>query len=299
MIYIIKTFDVEKSPYISELYADSQVVSFEMFPPKKADDIAALEGSLTQIAGLNPDFISVTCGAGGSGNSERTIEIASRIQREHGIHSLAHVTCVGAAAGGIAESLDIIYENGIRNVLALRGDLPDGSAVGDFCYAYEMIEAVKARGDFCIGAACYPEGHITCGSAEENLAHLLRKEESGADFFVSQLFFDNEIFFRFLDDARHFGVTKPISAGVMPILSRAQIEKMIFMCGASLPSGIIKLLHKYEGSPDDLRRAGIEYAARQLAGLLEGGADGIHVYTMNRPDIAAYCMEYLGLGEKG
>ena len=282
---------------IAELYKTGKpVVSFEVFPPKKGLGISGIYPALEETAALKPDFISVTYGAGGGGNVNRTAEIAHRIQTEHNIPALAHLTCLGSNSTQIGELLGQMRERGIENVLALRGDEPEsGETVSDgYRFAEELIRDVHARGDFCIGAACYPEGHIDCDSLDLDTVHLRRKQEAGADFLITQLFFDNDLFLRFLDRARKGGVTLPISAGVMPILSQQQISRMIFLCGASLPSNIIRLLHKHEKSPDDLFRAGIEFAARQMEQLLAQGVDGIHIYTMNKPQIARYCMKHIG-----
>jgi methylenetetrahydrofolate reductase (NADPH) len=246
------------------------------------------------MTAYSPDFISVTYGASGKGNSAMTAQIAASIE-QHGVHSLAHLTCIGAKRETMLETLDEMKRKGIRNVLALRGDIPEGFQMGE-CYRYaeDLIRELRDAGGFCIGAACYPEGHIECGDIDFDTGCLRRKQDAGADFFITQLFFDNDYFYRFLERVRGAGITLPISAGVMPILGRKQIERMIFMCGASLPSGIIKLLHKYENEPEDLRKAGIEYAAKQAESLLANGAQGIHFYTMNKPEIAEYCMKHIG-----
>jgi methylenetetrahydrofolate reductase (NADPH) len=270
-------------------------VSFEVFPPKKEADFEGIYEILEQLSNYAPDFISVTYGAGGSGAINKTAEIASYIQKKHGIPSLAHLTCVGSKREMIAEMLEDMEAEGIENILALRGDLLEGQTLtGSYTYAADLIRELRSASKFCIGAACYPEGHIACDDVELDLERLHQKQEAGADFFITQLFFDNNLFFRFFERAQKTGITIPISAGVMPFLSRAQIQRMIFMCGASLPSQIIKLLHKYQNDPEDLRKAGIEYAADQIEGLLAGGAEGIHIYTMNRPEIAEYCMRHIG-----
>lgn len=271
------------------------VVSLEVFPPKQDADIAEIRKAIGQIAALSPDFISVTYGAGGRGNSNRTVDIASFIQREHGVQALAHLTCIGAEREAVAHLLDDAKAAGLANVLALRGDGQPGMRPGNaYRFAEDLIADIRSRGDFCIGAACYAEGHIDCSDLRLDTVHLRRKQDAGADFLITQLFFDNDFFYRFLERARGGGVTLPISAGVMPILSRKQIERMIFLCGASLPSGIIKLLHKHENSAEDLRRAGIEYAAEQIEDLLRHGVDGVHIYAMNKPEIAEHCMKHIG-----
>ena len=273
------------------------VVSFEVFPPKKDADIEGIYQALEEMSGLFPDFISVTYGAGGAGQDNHTTAVAATITNRYAIASMAHLTCITADKEKIGSMLESMKRQGVENVLALRGDIPENGdigATGEYRYAEDLIRDIRARGDFCIGAACYPEGHIDCDDTARDLEYLRRKQEAGADFLISQLFFDNDLYFRFLEKARGAGVTLPISAGVMPILDRKQIERMIFLCGASLPSRIVKLLHRYEHNPADLRRAGIEYAADQLCGLLDHGVDGVHIYTMNKPGIARRCMQRIG-----
>jgi methylenetetrahydrofolate reductase (NADPH) len=281
---------------IRKLYEQGRpVVSFEVFPPKKDSDSADIFAALDKMSTLSPDFISVTYGAGGGKNNNLTVEIASLIQQKYGICSIAHLTCIGARREEIHSILEQIKIKGIHNVLALRGDLPEGEQRdSDYRYAEDLIKDIRNSEDLCIGAACYPEGHIDCENLDFDTASLRRKQEPGADFLITQLFFDNDFFYRFLERARGGGVTLPISAGVMPILGRKQIERMIFMCGASLPSGIIKLLHKHDGNPDDLCLAGVEYAAKQIEDLLNHGVDGVHIYTMNKLYIAEFCMNHIG-----
>ena len=286
---------------IRELYQHKRpLFSLEVFPPKKESDsdVEALYGTLGQIAKLSPDFISVTCGAGGIGGKSNTIGIADYIQSRHGVLALAHLTCITATRRDLEAALADMSGCGVGNVLALRGDIPSDSQLPsspDYRYAEELIRDLRVREkDLCIGAACYPEGHIGCNDIDIDIERLRRKEEAGADFFISQLFFENDIFYSFLERVRAAGITLPISAGVMPILSRSQIQRMIFLCGASLPSRIIKILHKYEHNPADLRAAGIGYAAAQASELAGLGADGVHIYTMNRPEIAEACATALG-----
>lgn len=280
---------------IKQLYKPGKpAISFEVFPPKQDTQVEEIIAALDEMAQLSPAFISVTYGAGGGANTNHTAQIASHIQQKLDIPSMAHLTCIGGERDAIHRQLEEMAGQGIRNILALRGDLPEeGHTLGSYRYASDLIRDIKGRGGFSIGGACYPEGHIDCEDLEEDIRHLVEKQEAGADFLISQLFFDNDYFFRFLERARSAGVTLPISAGVMPILGRKQIERMIFLCGASLPSGIIKLLHKYEHSPADLRKAGIDYAAGQMEALLSHGVDGVHIYTMNKPDIARTCVERL------
>jgi methylenetetrahydrofolate reductase (NADPH) len=273
---------------IDTIYQNKKtVLSFEVFPPKKDTDIEAIYRAVSELAGLQPDYMSVTYGAGGGGAVNRTGEIASHIKNGCGSLPLAHLTCTGSSREDIRRIAGELAGRGVENILALRGDPRPGQKEGDYPYASDLIRELKSAGDFCVGAACYPEGHIDAESFDADLARLREKQEAGADFLITQLFFDNDLFWRFLDKARAAGVTLPVSAGVMPILSRGQVERMIFLCGASLPSPVIRLLHRYENNPADLRKAGIEFAVAQMEALAAGGVDGIHIYTMNHPDIAA------------
>lgn len=261
-------------------------VSFEIFPPKGDLPVEEARDVIGGLAPLAPAFVSVTYSAGGSGNSSRTIDVAKMAKDEYGLNMMAHLTCMNATREDIDSTLSSMKAAGIENVLALRGDAVPGSAPKDFKFAKDLIPIVREAG-FCVGAAAYPEGHIDCLDFSESIRHLKEKQDAGAQFFVTQLFFDNEIVLRFLDAARKAGITVPITFGIMPFLSKAQISRMVFMCGASLPSPIIKLLARYEDDPKALRQAGIDYACEQFVGLSKEGVDGLHVYTMNRPDIAA------------
>lgn len=277
---------------VSELFCGNQPLSFEIFPPR--GDLTEVEARRVagELAELNPAFISVTYSAGGSGNSGATTTVASLIQNELGVPSVAHLTCQGLTRAMLEEKIAEMRAAGIKNVLALRGDPRPDAPQGDFAYAADVIPVLREAG-FCVGAAAYPEGHVTCTSLEDDIAHLREKQDAGAQFLVTQLFFDNEDFFRFRDLAARAGITVPITCGIMPFMSKNQVSRMIFMCGASLPSPIIRLLNRYEGDDEALRRAGIEYAAAQLRGLRDAGADGLHVYTMNKPAVARAICELL------
>ena len=277
---------------VSELFCGNQPLSFEIFPPR--GDLTEVEARRVagELAELNPAFISVTYSAGGSGNSGATTTVASLIQNELGVPSVAHLTCQGLTRVMLEEKIAEMRAAGIKNVLALRGDPRPDAPQGDFAYAADVIPVLREAG-FCVGAAAYPEGHVTCTSLEDDIAHLREKQNAGAQFLVTQLFFDNEDFFRFRDLAARAGITAPITCGIMPFMSKNQVSRMIFMCGASLPSPIIRLLNRYEGDDEALRRAGIEYAAAQLRGLRDAGADGLHVYTMNKPAVARAICELL------
>ena len=277
---------------VSELFCGNQPLSFEIFPPR--GDLTEVEARRVagELVELNPAFISVTYSAGGSGNSGATTTVASLIQNELGVPSVAHLTCQGLTRAMLEEKIAEMRAAGIKNVLALRGDPRPDAPQGDFAYAADVIPVLREAG-FCVGAAAYPEGHVTCTSLEDDIAHLREKQDAGAQFLVTQLFFDNEDFFRFRDLAARAGITAPSTCGIMPFMSKNQVSRMIFMCGASLPSPIIRLLNRYEGDDEALRRAGIEYAAAQLRGLRDAGADGLHVYTMNKPAVARAICELL------
>ena len=267
-------------------------VSIEIFPPKGKLGVDEARDLAATLVDLNPDFISVTYSAGGSNNKQATSDIASMLQSEFNVSSVAHLTCANATRASIAEIIEAMKQKGITNVLALRGDLFDDSTSSDFKYAKDLIPLLVDAG-FCVGAAAYPEGHIACVNAEDNIEHLKQKEDAGASFFVTQLFFDNSYFYKFWEDTQAAGIKAPITAGIMPFLSKGQIQRMVFMCGASLPSQIIKLLAKYENDEESLVKAGIEYACNQLIDLKQHGVDGLHVYTMNKPNIAKAAMEAL------
>lgn len=274
---------------ISDVYkSKKQPVSFEIFPPKGDLSIKELSGILSKLQSLSPDFISVTYSAGGSGNSDRTATVASMVQNTYSMNAVAHLTCINSDKSEIEKMTEKLETEGIENILALRGDKTENSK-SEFSHASDLIPLLKEKG-FCVGSACYPEGHISCDTPQKDWDYMKLKQDLGADFFVSQLFFDNNCFYKFLDYTAKIGIDKPIIPGIMPFLSQAQISRMIFMCGASLPSEIIRLLNKYADNPEDLRKAGIEYASNQISDLLKNNVDGIHIYTMNHPDIAAYQM---------
>ena len=278
---------------ISQVFErDGLPVSFEIFPPKGELPVEAAHAIASELAPLDPAFVSVTYSAGGGGNSARTVDVARMAKDDFGLTMCAHLTCMGATRDDVASVLSSLRAAGIENVLALRGDVVPGRSTSDFRFAKDLIPVVREAG-FCVGAAAYPEGHIDCLDFAESIRHLKEKQDAGAQFFVTQLFFDNDCALCFLDAARAAGVTAPIVFGIMPFLSKAQISRMVFMCGASLPSPIIKLLARYEDDPEALRAAGVEYACAQLEGLAAAGVDGLHVYTMNRPAIAAAAMAAL------
>ena len=272
--------------HIANLFnTGSLPVSFEIFPPRGELGTEAAREVIGELAPLGPAFVSVTYSAGGSGNTQRTIDVARIVKRDFNLTTMAHLTCMGATKEDVDAYLAQLKEAGVQNVLALRGDAVAGRQPIDFHFAKDLIPHVREAG-FCVGAAAYPEGHIDCLDFNTSIQHLMQKQDAGAEFFVTQLFFDNNYAYRFLDAARKAGITVPITFGIMPFLSKDQISRMVFMCGASLPSPIIKLLAHYENDPQALKQAGIEYACGQLADLAAHGVDGVHVYTMNKLEIA-------------
>lgn len=278
--------------FISEIFEKKKPISFEIFPPKGELSLESFRETMLPLSKLSPDYISVTCSAGGTGHRDRTAMLAGIIKNEFGIEACAHLTCINSDRKRIEDDVEGIKANGIENILALRGDITENGTPGEFRHANELMRFINDD-ELCLGGACYPEGHVESLNPDDDLVHLYEKQQSGAQFLVTQLFFENERFYRFIEKARKAGVTIPITTGVMPILGKSQISRMIFMCGASLPSEIIRILNRYENDADSLCKAGIDYAARQIDDLLKNGADGAHIYTMNRPEIATKILEYL------
>ena len=271
---------------IEKLAARSPAFSFEFFPPKDAEGTERLFRTVAELGSYDPTYVSVTYGAGGS-TRRLTVDLVRRIRREVGLEAMAHVTCVGASGDEIAQVLDELATGGIDNVLALRGDPPKGGArfekpAGGFAYANELIEFVRSRWPFCVGAACYPETHIEAPSRAADLANLKRKVLAGADFLVTQLFFQAEDYFRFVNDARALGIACPIVPGIMPITNVSQIKRFTAMCGAHIAEGLLGELDATGGDPERVRAVGVSHAVRQCRELLDGGAPGIHFYTLNR-----------------
>ena len=278
---------------IAECFArDSLAVSVEMFPPKGEMPVETAREVMQGLVPLNPAFLSVTYSAGGSGNSALTTQLAKMAKDEYGFNSMAHLTCMNNTREDVLAHLAEFKAAGIENVLALRGDAMPGQTPTEFQFAKDLIPLAREAG-FCVGAASYPEGHVDCLDFDASIRHLKEKQDAGAEFFVSQLFFDNECAFRYLDACDKAGITVPTSFGIMPFMSKSQISRMVFMCGASLPSPVIKLLARYEDDPASLRAAGIEYACEQMTGLAKEGVAGIHVYAMNRPEVAEAAFEAL------
>ena len=277
---------------IKELFNKKTVFSFEVFPPKKSSSIDVIYNTLEQMKNLKPDFISVTFSAGGSGNGSLSCGIASKIKDEYGIIPMIHLPCINYTKDEISSVLNELKSRGIENILALRGDInPDIEPKKDFRYASELVTFIKSKGDFDIAGACYPEGHAETENMVDDILNLRKKVEAGADHLISQLFFDNHMFYEFREKAAIAGINVPIEAGIMPVTNKSQIERMVSMCGASLPSKFSKIMQRYENNPEALRDAGIAYAVDQIVDLVSNGVDGIHLYTMNNAYVASKISE--------
>ena len=265
---------------ITELFKTKRCVfSVECFPPKQTTQLEKLQAALRAMGLLHPDFISVTFGAGGSAGGVSTVEVADFIQKELGIPALAHLICMGNDAAKAAAILEQLEQAGVRDVLALRGDRsPSRPESPDFAHASSLMAFIRARKPgFSLHGACYPEGHPEAGTLREDVENLRYKQEAGAEHLITQLFFDNMHFYRFLNLARRAGITLPVSAGVMPIVRRSQIERTVALSSASLPSEFTRMISRWQDDPAALYDAGIDYAVRQLRDLIEGGADGVHL----------------------
>ncbi len=274
---------------ISELFKNGRTVfSLEIFPPKKnKGDINTIYQTLDGLKNIKPDFISVTYGAGGNLADSSTADICRIIKDKYGITPLAHLTCVNNTREDIDSILEMLKNYGIENILALRGDInPNISPKHDFEHASDLVSYIKSHGDFGVSAACYPEGHIQSASLVDDILNLKTKVEAGAEHLVSQLFFDNSYFYEFREKARIAGINVPIEAGIMPVLNKSQIERMVSMCGASLPPKFSKMCSRFADNPEALREAGIAYAVDQIIDLISNNVDGIHLYTMNNPYVA-------------
>jgi methylenetetrahydrofolate reductase (NADPH) len=273
---------------IDQIIAGSEgpVFSFEFFPPKTDDGERNLRAALETLAGMKPDFASVTYGAGGS-TRDRTLEVVRWLKQDLGIEAMAHLTCVGASVEELRATLDRIANSGIENVLALRGDPPKGETEwrphpGGLHYSSELAELIGASYPFAIGAACFPEGHVASPNVAHDLPYLRAKVAHGVSFLITNLFFDNDAYFAFVDDARAAGIDVPILPGIMPITNAAQIRTITGLCGATIPAGLMAELERRADEPEAVAELGVSYATLQCAELLARGAPGIHFYTLNR-----------------
>lgn len=267
-------------------------LSFEVFPPKKDSDFTKVEEATISIAKLKPAFMSVTYGAGG-GTSKHTVDIAANLQNNCGVTPLAHLTCASSTKEEVAIQLSRLREHGIENVLALRGDRIPGREIArddEYEYASELVTAIRESGeysDFCIGAACYPEGHTEAPSRKEDIKHLKVKVDCGCDFLTTQMFFDNQILYNYLYHIREAGITIPVIAGIMPVTNAAQIKRICELSGTVLPQRFKAIVEKFGDKPEVMQQAGIAYATDQIIDLYANGVNAVHVYSMNKPEVAS------------
>ncbi len=282
---------------IAERLGGEPLFSFEFFPPKDAEGVERLFETIAELRGYAPAYVSVTYGAGGS-TRRLTVDLVRRIKREAGIEAMAHLTCVGATREEIASVLDELAASGIENVIALRGDPPRGATSfvrheGGFGSASELVAFIRARYDFCLAAACYPEKHQEASDLETDLRHLKAKVDAGVDFLITQLFYDNADYFRFVERARKVGIAVPIIAGIMPITNLAQIKRITSLSAARIPAGLLTRLEAAAVDPEAVRAIGVEHATEQCRGLVAGGAPGVHFYTLNRSLASRHILDRL------
>lgn len=274
--------------YISDIFKTKKALwSFEIFPPKPTADLAGIKATVAALSDLKPDYVSVTCSAGGSGNS-RTIEIAQMLDKEFGVLPLAHLTCINSSRAQISAALAEIKAAGIQNILALRGDrIKDAPLSPDFAHADQLVSFIRSEGyDFDLAGACYPEGHPESASLVEDIAHLKRKVEAGVTHLNTQLFYDNDDFFRFQERIAIAGIDVPVQAGIMPLVKKSTVDRIVGMTGAKLPNKISRMIAKFYDDPRSLMQAGIAYATDQIVDLLSSGVRGVHLYVMNNAEVA-------------
>ena len=271
------------------------MLSFEVFPPKSSSSFDSVREATEKIASLSPSFMSVTYGAGG-GTSKYTIDIAKNIQDNYHIPTLAHLTCVSSDRETVRERIADMKAAGIKNVMALRGDIPQGmeNIPRDYRYAVELIRDLKeSDGDFCIGGACYPDGHPESPSLEDDIRFLKEKTDAGLDFLTTQMFFDNNLYYDFLDRVGRMAIDAPVIPGIMPITSVNQIDRVISLSGSLLPREFLNLVERYGSDAVAMHDAGVDYAMRQIRNLFDNGVKNVHVYTMNKPNVAKKIIEML------
>ena len=261
-------------------------LSFEVFPPKTSAGMETVTKATEEIAKLHPDFMSVTYGAGG-GTSDYTVDIAKNLQDSLGVPMLAHLTCVSSTKEDVKNLISLYQKKGIENIMALRGDIPEGGRLAhDYDHATELIGDIRSQGDFCLGGACYPEGHPEADNRREDLIFLKQKVDTGLDFLTTQMFFNNDMFYNFLYRARDIGIHVPIIAGIMPITNAKQIKRSIALSGAELPERFRAIIDRFGSDDAAMKQAGIIYATEQIVDLLAHDVNNIHVYSMNKPDVA-------------
>lgn len=271
---------------IDILNQDQITLSFEVFPPKKIEKYDSVQAATEGVAALHPSFMSVTYGAGG-GTSKFTLNIAKNIRDKYGVEVLPHLTCVSSTKAHVHEMIQKFKEYGFENVMALRGDIPEGGApYDDYHYASELVADIKSQGDFCIGGACYPDGHVECAHKDDDIKNLKRKVDAGVDFLTTQMFFDNAEFFNFLYRLREQDIRVPVLAGIMPITNQKQLGRSVALSGTTVPTRFKEIVDKFGEHPEAMKQAGIIYATEQIIDLIANDVKHIHVYSMNKPDVA-------------
>ena len=271
---------------IDILNQDQITLSFEVFPPKKIEKYDSVQAATEGVAALHPSFMSVTYGAGG-GTSEFTLNIAKNIRDKYGVEVLPHLTCVSSTKAHVHEMIQKFKEYGFENVMALRGDIPEGGApYDDYHYASELVADIKSQGDFCIGGACYPDGHVECAHKDDDIRNLKRKVDAGVDFLTTQMFFDNAEFFNFLYRLREQDIRVPVLAGIMPITNQKQLGRSVALSGTTVPTRFKEIVDKFGEHPEAMKQAGVIYATEQIIDLIANDVKHIHVYSMNKPDVA-------------
>ena len=277
------------------LREDKTTISFEVFPPKTTANFESVKKAALGVAALHPDYMSVTYGAGGS-NRGNTLHIAEEIQKAENVTTIAHLTCVGAGKEDIRTALSEMKEAGIENILALRGDRPkdfDGDPFKEYHYASELVATIKEYGDFCVGGACYPEGHPDSTNKKEDIKNLKKKVDAGCEFLTTQMFFDNNIFYSFLYKAREAGILVPVIPGIMPITRANQVENAVRLSGCNVPERFRSIVDCFGENPAAMQQAGITYATDQIIDLIANGIRHIHVYSMNKPEVAKGILDNL------
>jgi len=274
---------------LSKLFESRKLtLSFEVFPPKNDTANDEIFKSAEEIADFKPDFMSVTYGAGGT-TDKYTSTLAQKIEKEHSVPTIAHQTCVNSSKESVLRSMNTLKESGIENILALRGDIPEGydySRFPDFKYASDLVEFIKKNGDFCVGGACYPEGHVESDTITKDIENLRKKVDAGCEFLTTQMFFDNDILYRFLYRIRDVGINVPVVAGIMPVTNVKQIERICKLSGTKPPQRFVAIVDKFGTRPEAMRQAGVAYATEQVIDLYANGVNNVHIYTMNQPWLA-------------
>ncbi|MGN1417839.1 MAG: methylenetetrahydrofolate reductase [NAD(P)H] [Acutalibacteraceae bacterium] len=277
---------------IDIITSEKPSLSMEVFPPKTSEKFDSIKSATEEIAKLKPSFMSVTYGAGG-GTSDYTVSIASNLQKNFDVTALAHLSCISSSKERVHAQLEQLKANSIENILALRGDIPEGLNMDhlDYHYASELISEIVQTGDFCIGGACYPETHPESPNSFDDIKHLKEKADCGCQFFTTQMFFDNNILYNFIYRIREAGINVPIVAGIMPVTNASSIKRICSMNGSLLPQRFVRIVDKFGSDKEKMKQAGIAYATEQIVDLYANGINAVHVYTMNKPDVAEAIMK--------